>query len=198
MEADRRRPLHPDRLRWNEKHARAKASDPLSQPVDWLTAHEPLLRALPRGRALDVAAGRGRNALYLSELGFAVDAVDVSDEALRQLREAAEQRRVPVECHWRDLTSEPLPDGPYPLVVDLYYLDRMLWPQLETRLAPGGLLIVEVLAQNAGDERPFRVEPGELARGFPGLEILETREVDLPTKTGSRQVSSLVARKPQR
>src|SRR5262245_1265403 len=51
-------------------------------PARFLT--QQLLR-LPKGKALDVAAGSGRNALYLAGHGFHVDAVDRDEQAMTQL-----------------------------------------------------------------------------------------------------------------
>jgi len=46
---------------------------------------------LPKGRALDVAMGRGRNALYLALMGFQVEGVDISPEAVK----SASRERLP-------------------------------------------------------------------------------------------------------
>jgi len=45
------------------------------EPSAVLRSDEP---AIPDGRALDVAAGTGRNAVYLAEAGYAVEALDAS------------------------------------------------------------------------------------------------------------------------
>ena len=45
------------------------------------------LDLLPKGRALDVAMGGGRNAIYLSKMGFEVDGIDVSPERVRSALE---------------------------------------------------------------------------------------------------------------
>ncbi|HKP00450.1 MAG TPA: dihydroneopterin aldolase, partial [Nitrospiraceae bacterium] len=53
------------------------------------------LHRLPKGKALDVAAGAGRNALYLAAQGFDVDAIDRDEEAMVQLAAMAKQRNLP-------------------------------------------------------------------------------------------------------
>jgi 2-polyprenyl-3-methyl-5-hydroxy-6-metoxy-1,4-benzoquinol methylase len=59
-----------------------------SQPAEFLVENVTLL---PKGRVLDIAMGRGRNAIYLAKLGFQVEGVDISkesaDEALLQARQ---------------------------------------------------------------------------------------------------------------
>src|SRR5437763_3651755 len=58
--------------RWN---ARYRAEDYDFTPAAWVRAIQPVLQAHAVGaRALDLASGGGRNALYLAELGYAVDA----------------------------------------------------------------------------------------------------------------------------
>lgn len=66
------------------------------------------LADLPPGRALDVAAGEGRNAIWLAERGWEVTAVDFSTVAIEKSRAMAEQRSVTLEWVESDvLTWEP-------------------------------------------------------------------------------------------
>ena len=58
---------------------------------------------LPRGRALDIACGAGRNALYLAALGYEVDAVDIAPYALERARQAAAERGLVVNWIAADL-----------------------------------------------------------------------------------------------
>ena len=55
--------------------------DILHQPAQFLVENIDLL---PRGRALDVAMGSGRNAVYLARMGFQVEGVDASREAVEE------------------------------------------------------------------------------------------------------------------
>ena len=72
----------------------------LSSPAVESASDEPspllasVVESLPDGRALDVATGAGRNALFLAEHGYRVDAVDVSEEALAIARDRAAGRSV--------------------------------------------------------------------------------------------------------
>src|SRR5207247_9625755 len=61
-------------------------------PAQFLTQQ---LHRLPKGKALDVAAGSGRNALYLASHGFQVDAMDRDDQAMVQLAATEKQRNLP-------------------------------------------------------------------------------------------------------
>jgi SAM-dependent methyltransferase len=98
---------------------------------------------LPAGRALDLACGEGRNAIWLGEQGWRVTGVDFSDVAIEKAR-----LRAP-ELDWRvaDLLAfEPEPEG-YDLVI-LFYL-QLVAEELRTVLAraagavaPGGTLLL--------------------------------------------------------
>jgi SAM-dependent methyltransferase len=72
---------------------------------------------LPPGRALDLAAGEGRNAIWLARRGWEVTAVDFSRVALEKGRKLA--REVAVEWVCADATTWSRTDG-YDLVVIAY------------------------------------------------------------------------------
>ena len=189
-----------DRACWNARHREALRGEPIA----WVMDHLDLIAAQPRGRALDVACGLGRHALLLAGLGFAVDALDVSDVAVARLADEAARRRLPVTATRADLAAAPdLPAGAYSVVVDTYFLERALLPALAAALAPGGLLVFETFTRAQAD-RPFGpsdprllLAPGELRRAFAGLEVLDHREGDVDDGDGRmRAVASLLARRP--
>lgn len=171
-----------DREKWDSRYAQGAYAE-RRHPTAWLAAHVPARDAAvisPRGRALDVASGAGRNSLYLAEQGYSVDAVDISPVALERLSRHAAERGLAVRTIEADLEPHPgqpphagaLPNGPYDLIVLVRYVQRALLPHLLERLAPGGLLIVEqhVHAPDApeaiaGPRSPsFRYAPNELLR----------------------------------
>ncbi len=189
------------RERWNEKHREAQVGG--ATPRGWLIEHEALVDELPKGRALDVACGRGREALWLAERGFTVDAVDVADVAVDAVRAAARERALPVQA-WRvDLveTPGPFPREPYDIVVDFYFLERSLFPRMAAALAPGGLLVVETFtrdhAEILGHDMParFLLDHNELLSAFPGLRVLHYRDTTIGGSDRGRAVASIVARR---
>ncbi len=133
-----------------------------------------------RGRALDVASGFGRNALFLASRGFRVDVVDISPTALREAARRARRRRLRVRWIEADLDRYPLPRARYDVVVVSFFLRRRLVPALKAAVKPGGLLVMENhLAGPEPDEGPgpaHRLRPGDLWRWFRGWEILELAE----------------------
>ena len=187
------------RERWNERYAGGLEPFP-DAPAQWLVEHRELLAG--GGRALDVACGDGRNALYLARRGYEVDAIDASDVAIAALRDAAEQRGLPIDARVVDLEREPLPAGPYDAIVVMNFLQRDLFGALEEALAPGGLLLYETLGRAHVEElgRSFNpnylVDRGELARAFARLRIVEHREGVAERSGEARGVASLVAQRP--
>src|ERR1700675_2509912 len=86
-------------LEWDERHrAAAEHDDATPLPLLIETASE-----MKPGRALDLACGAGRNALWLAEHGWSVTAVDGSPAAIELVRKRAEQRRVNVNLQVADL-----------------------------------------------------------------------------------------------
>jgi SAM-dependent methyltransferase len=142
------------------------------------------LPRLARGRALDVACGAGRNALFLAANGFAVTALDISSVALERGRRAAAERGLDIEWLCADLDEDPaaaLPAGGFDLIVWVRYVHRSLLPCLVERLNEGGTLLCEQhLTTTAAVAGPtssgFRLAPGELARSAPTLSILHSYE----------------------
>ena len=188
------------RERWNERRSKAGFEPFPDAPADWLVEHGALLGG--GGRALDVACGDGRNALYLARLGFEVDAVDVSDVTIDALRDAAPVRAPAVHPRVVDLEREPLPEGEYDVVVNFNYLQRDLFGALARALRPGGWLVFETFARAHVDElgKPMNpayvLDDNELLRAFAGLRVRRYREGVVEREDGARGVASLVAQRP--
>ena len=185
--------------RWNERYS--QGFEPfVGAPATWLVEHEALLSGA--GRALDVACGSGRNAAYLAQRGYDVDAIDVSDVAIDALRDAARQRGLAVSPWVVDLEREPLPAGPYDVIVTMNFLQRELFGPLRDALVPGGLLFYETLGRSHVEELGHSFNPdylldrGELLRAFEGLEVVDHHEGVADRAGGPRGVESIVARRP--
>ena len=163
--------------------------------MSWLEANADLLP--PSGRALDVACGDGRAALWLAERGLSVRAIDRDSQKIASLREAATSRRLPVTAEVVDLETGGVDLGTavYDAILVTRYLHRPLFPALIHALAPAGLLFYETFtAAQAGRGGPTSpdhlLELGELRRLVAPLEILRYREAEF----GSRMLASVVAR----
>src|SRR5438132_12815279 len=113
--------------------------------VEWIRACRAEARgdSRERRRALDVAMGRGRHALPLARAGFRVFGVDVTLDAVRDAVAAAAAERLRVHAWCADLTQHPLPAARFDLIVVSRYLQRDLFPALQSAIAPGGVVLYE-------------------------------------------------------
>jgi SAM-dependent methyltransferase len=154
---------------------------------------------LARGKALDLACGAGRNALWLAEQGWSVTAVDGSPAAIEMLRSRASERGVIVNTRVADLEKHGYPIQPssWNLVAICYYLQRDLFQPAMQGVVPGGILISIVHITETGEEpTAHRLRPGELEIYFQGWEILHRREGKPNDAAHQRSVAEIVARRP--
>jgi dihydroneopterin aldolase len=159
------------------------------KPAEFLLESVQFLR---KGTILDVAAGRGRNALYLASLGFAVEAIDRDEQALLELADLAKQRQLMnVSIQAIDLEHEAIRtavldneryNDRYDGVLVFFYLYRPLFPALIKALKPGGVLIYEtfLIDNHFHYQHPrrkeFCLEHNELIRLTQGLRVLQYEE----------------------
>ncbi len=156
-----------DRARWADKFGAGVHREREPGPL--------LARALafapPRGRALDVACGRGRHAIALAHRCYRVDAVDISPVGLASARERA--GILPIRWIEADLDVwEPERDA-YAVIVCVDYSDARLFGRLVRALAPGGVL---AYASNPRGNRRHGPRPGDARRWFSSLPTLHSRD----------------------
>jgi len=161
-----------DREHWEQTHAKAAAPGPAAP---FLVEHAHLLRP---GRVVDVAAGTGRNAVFLAARGHRVIAVDVARAALTRVR-AMDAR---ITCVQMDLDTPGVRPESVDAVVVLNFLDRRLFTEVSCWLRPGGILVWDTFLidqREIGHPRnpSFLLERGELVQRLAGeFRILATRE----------------------
>ncbi len=155
---------------WDARYAAGDRKHDV-EPLPLLAAWVP---RVPPGRALDVAAGLGRHALFLARCGWIVDAVDISFEGLKVLHRRAEEANLRINLIQADLDQFVCRAASYDLVVQTFFLKRRLLPRLQRWVRPGGLLYIEthLLGQDAPGGGRYALRPGELGRRFRGWEIL--------------------------
>src|SRR5438445_11920373 len=113
---------------WDQRYRSGDAP-----PHDSDEAPTPLLvqtaERLPAGKALDLACGAGRNALWLAEHGWSVTAVDGAPAAIEILRDRASKRGVEVDARVADLEKSEylIEQSRWDLIVMSYYLQRDLF-----------------------------------------------------------------------
>lgn len=128
---------------WDERY-RAKDFPWGAEPTGFLV--EAVAQLAP-GRALDLACGQGRNAVWLAGEGWEVAAVDWSEVGLAQGRALAAEAGVTVEWRAADLRSWVPPQGAFDLVMVVYLQipvreRRAVWRNAAAAVAPGGRLVI--------------------------------------------------------
>jgi tellurite methyltransferase len=99
---------------------------------------------LPKGRALDVAMGKGSNAVFLAKMGYDVEGVDISPEAVADALEEARRAEVTIKAEVADLEGEyVIRKSAYDVIICFRYLQRSLIPQIKNGLRKGGMVVYE-------------------------------------------------------
>lgn len=161
-----------------------------------------VLNRLPRGRALEVACGSGRNARLLALNGYRVECIDCSHDALLACRQNLACSHGPFAGIEADLETFPLPNRRYQVAVNVRYLQRSLWPALKAALSDLGVIIFETFLRDqmaiGHPKNPaFLLERGELARGFADFEILEYEEGFFASEGEPAFLARMLARRPK-
>ncbi|RMF96100.1 MAG: class I SAM-dependent methyltransferase [Candidatus Schekmanbacteria bacterium] len=153
-----------------------------------------------KGRVLDIAMGEGRNAIFLSEAGFRVDGVEISEDSIRKALAEAERRKLKINVFRCDLEKNEFnpPDESYDAIICFYYLQRSLFQRIKKWLKKGGMLMyqtftVENLKYQGRPRNPEHVlKENELLKSFLEFRIHFYRECVL---NGETAVASLIAEK---
>jgi SAM-dependent methyltransferase len=196
----------PSRERWNKRWAGERAAASV-EPSAFLVAE---VAALPPGRALDLACGAGRNAVWLARRGWRVTAVDFSEVALRAARQLGTTSGVSVEWLEEDAVQWTPPARAFDLVTVLY----LQLPAAERRIAlaraaaavrPGGTLLVlghDLLNLAAGAGGPSKADvlftPDDVVAEIGDLVVERAERLRRPVAGAERDaVDALVrARRP--
>ena len=193
--------------RWDERYDRdmyiyGKA------PTAFLKAK---IKVIKKGKALVLAMGEGRNAVYLAENGFDVTGVDISEVAIEKCKKLAGERNTTLNTVVADLTNYDMGKAQYDLVTNFYYYDPSIFPQVIEALKPGGMFILEQFSvdhlkyretSRFGPRNPdYLVKPNELLVHFKSLRILYYEDtvvaLDEGMHKGTAAVIRLIAQKPE-
>jgi tellurite methyltransferase len=158
--------------------SRQRASGPPRAPEPSVVE---MLELLPRGLALDVAAGTGRHSLLLARAGFQVLAIDYTEAALRMLQSIARGEKLSIWPLAAELSDFPLPRARFDTIINTNFLDRALVPRLIDALRPGGALLFDTfLIDQAATGHPrnpdFMLQHYELREMLSEMDLVRYRE----------------------
>jgi len=172
-----------DRIKWNSRFA-SEDSFLGRRPSPFLEREIEQIKTMTNGRrALDIACGEGRNALFLAVHGFHVTGVDISEVGLAKGIRRSDEEGVAVDFVCADLDNFQF-SGSFDLVLNFNFLQRRLIPLEVALLNPGGLLLFDTIRASSpmapGSDPAFYLQQGELFTLFSGLagEILFHEETD--------------------
>lgn len=158
-----------DGERWDARYADREV-DVAPAPPDVLIEADLVRRVPTRGRALDVACGLGAQTIWLAQRGLDVTALDVSDEAVDRVDDAALRHKLRGRV---TAVTVDLDDGlpadltELDVIVCQRFRDPRLYSDFLARLRCGGLLVVTVLSETGASEPgSFHAPPGELRSAF--------------------------------
>ena len=185
---------------WNERYSRGEQVT--SEPNSLLKR---AVRTRPPGRALDIACGAGRHAIYLASKGWDVTAVDSSRVGMDLLNERARARGVTIKTHVADLERDEfkIEKESYDLISVFYYLQRDLFPKLSQGLRVGGILVAAIhMVDESAGVKPmnpnYLLQPGELQGFFRSWTIEhyhETTDHDADASEHRRRSAEIIALK---
>ena len=190
-----------DREHWDERYGTEELIWK-AEPNRFLVEE---LDALAPGRALDVACGEGRNAVWLASKGWRVTGADFSRAGLAKAQRLATDRGVEVTWVEADVVEWRPPTASFDLVVVMYLhlpaeQRRRALAHAAAALAPGGVLLVvghdtsNLLKGTGGPQDPAVLfTPEEIVEDLSGLQIERAEQVKRTVVTDAGEATAIDA-----
>ena len=182
---------------WDERYRSGESANDEPHPlvVEFASKLEP-------GRALDVACGPGRHAIWLATRGWRVTAVDFSRVAIELLRHRANEKGLEIDSRIANLERHEFliePDA-YDLIVVCKYLQRDLFSAIKAGVRAGGVVIAVIaMVDDDPQIKPlnpvFLLKPGELSAEFEGWELIRDFEGKRAGDERRRAMAEFIARR---
>jgi SAM-dependent methyltransferase len=183
--------------RWDERYDKGMYVYG-KEPVVFL---EQQIDRLGSGKALVLAAGEGRNAVYLAQQGFDVVAVDISAKGLEKCSALARERGVEVETVVADLSGYDLGREQYDLITLFYYYQPDLYSGIMDALKEGGHFVLQLFSidhpqtNRFGPRSPDQlVKPNELLTHFGKNRVRYYEDAVVTLDEGMHQGPAAVTR----
>ena len=168
-----------DQIRWDRQYAERQTKQDAA--LFLRAIFESQHWDVPAGRALDIACGSGRNALFLAEKGLEITGVDISAVALALAEQRAQQKSLSILWRQADLENYTIEAAAYDLIVNIDYLQRSLLPAMKAALKTGGYIIFDTyLIDQEAIGQPknpdYLLHHNELLDSFRDFRVLHYRE----------------------
>ncbi len=180
---------------WDDRYAHGKYSS--AKPHKLLIE---LAEKMKAGKALDLACGTGRHAIFLAEKDWRVTAVDNSSVGIEIAKQRANEKGLTIDFRVADLEKGEfqIEENSYDLICDFYYLQRELFNEMKKGVKPGGIIISTIHIYGEGEKSGrFLLREGELKEFFNDFEILhyhETPQTDTDAGEHHRRTAEIIAK----
>jgi SAM-dependent methyltransferase len=163
------------------------------QPNDFLME---CLSSIPKGNALSLGEGQGRNAIYLAKSGFNVTAVDSSNVAANQAMQFAKEEQVNIKYTQMNLSSYVIKTAYWQLIISIYchmpsQIRQPIHQKVVDGLSKGGYFLLESFSpeqihnQTGGPKNPDMLPSLDTLKAeLPGLTFITARQVERDVKEG--------------
>ena len=183
-------------LTWDERYQNTWEGE-VREPASFLKEK---LSKLPKGKALDLAMGVGQNAIFLAQNGYEVVGVDSSPVVVEKAKAYAQEKGVSIRAIKADLATYTLPGNEYDVILNFYFLERRLIPQIKKALKKGGMVMFETYTmEHKKFDKPFNpdylLQENELLLSFIDFKILFYEEGVVEKDGIKKAIASLLAEK---
>jgi SAM-dependent methyltransferase len=184
------------KMTWDERYQNTWEGE-VKEPASFLREN---LSKLPQGKALDLAMGVGQNAIFLAENGYKVVGIDSSQVAVEKTIVYAREKNVSIQAIQADLMTYILPPDAYDVILNFYFLERSLIPQIKKALKKGGMVVFETYTmEHQKYDKPFNpdylLRENELLHSFLDFKVLFYQEGVVEKDGIKKAIASLLAEK---
>ena len=184
--------------KWDKNYDSCSSNYP--SPAEVLRQNQHLLPT--QGTALDLACGRGANAICLAENGLSVSAWDISASALEHLSNQALKKHLKIEFESRDITEHPPEKNSFDVIAVSNFLERELIDDIRNAIKSDGLIFYQTFiidkVSNVGPSNPdYLLEKNELLNLFNDWNIIYYKEEGSAGRVneGFRNQAMIIAQK---
>lgn len=184
--------------KWDKNYNSCSSDYP--SPAEVLRQNQHLLPT--QGTALDLACGRGANAICLAENGLTVSAWDISASALKHLSNEAIKKDLEIELESRNISEHPPKPKSFDVITVSSFLERELIDDIRNAIKSDGLIFYQTFiidkVSNVGPSNPdYLLEKNELLNFFNDWNVIFYSEEGLlgNIDSGFRNQAMLIAQK---
>lgn len=185
--------------KWDKNYNACSSDYP--SPSEVLRQNLHLLPA--QGTALDLACGRGANAICLAENGLTVSAWDISASALEHLATKANEKKLDINLEPRDISKQAPELNSFDIIVVSNFLERKLIDDIRKAIKPNGLIFYQTFIKDkvstTGPNNPdYLLDKNELLHFFNDWKLIFYREEGTigDINSGFRNQAMIIAQKP--